>query len=91
VRTGRMIAWAGVVSCGCAGHPPGSASVAPSQCAARVLPQQAIFTFPATPAEEWPVNQPITERFQSTVEYGWAVSWSAPEGASEEFGSISQL
>jgi hypothetical protein len=33
---------------------------------------------PATPAAEWPINQPITERFQSTVEYGWAVSWPAP-------------
>jgi hypothetical protein len=50
-------------------------AVPPQYCAARVTPDRATFLFPATPATEWPVNQPITDRFQSTVEYAWAVNW----------------
>jgi hypothetical protein len=63
-------------------QPTWSTTTVPQQsCAARVTPDRATFVFPSNPLTEWPINQPITERFQSTVEYAWAVSWSAPTDA----------
>src|ERR1043166_348531 len=52
----------------------------PSQlgCFATVRPTSAVFRFPGLWASEWPIHQPRTDPTQTTVEYWWSVSWSAP-------------
>ena len=68
-----------LAACASRGHV--DSKMGATACAAVVTRERATFVFPATPGNEWPINQPITEQFQSTVEYAWSVSWPAP-GAS---------